>query len=137
MKTQKTQIASVLLLLVASRTVPAPADGEREVFLGLPTVKYEVSVDESQRTKLSSADSTKNAVRIVKIGDEYIWKTRENRKLIYSYAGYGDFHYFIDSQGGGYVKVARTLGGKVTFLEHVGLGMITITYFGSAQLFTP
>ena len=94
-------------------------------------------MDESHRTKLTSADSTNNAVRIVKIGDDYIWRTRENRKLVYSYPGYGDFHYFIDPIGGGYVKIARTPAGNVTFLEHVGLGMVTITYYGSAQSFTP
>lgn len=132
----KTQIAR-LLLLAGLCAIPVSAVDEREVFFGLPTTKYEVSVDESQRNKLTSDDSTKNAVRIVKIGDDYIWKTRENRKLIYSYAGHGDFHYFIDPQGNGYVKIARTPTGRVTFLEHVGLGMVTITYFGSAQSFTP
>jgi hypothetical protein len=132
----KTQIATVFILAGLCAGL-APAADEREVFFGLPTVKYQVSVDDSQRTKLTSADSTKNAVRIVKIGDEYIWKARENRKLIYSYPGYGDFHYFIDPHGGGYVKIARTPDGKVTFLEYVGLGMVTITYFGSAQSFTP
>ena len=132
----KTQIATLLLLATLCIGL-APAADEREVFFGLPTTKYQVSVDESQRTKLTTADSTKNAVRIVKVGDDYIWKTRENRKLIYSYPGYGDFHYFIDPQGSGYMKIARTPAGKVTFLEHVGLGMVTITYFGSAQSFTP
>ncbi len=132
----KTQIVTIFLL-VGLCVGSAHAAEEREVFFALPTVKYEVSVDDSKRTKLSSADSTKNAVRIAKIGAEYIWKTRENRKLIYSYAGYGDFHYFIDPKGGGYVKVERTPDGKVTFLEHVGIGMVTITYFGSAQSFTP
>ena len=132
----KTQIATLFLLATLCVGL-APAVDEREVFFGFPTIKYQVSVDESQRTKLTTADSTKNAVRIVKVGDDYIWKTRENRKLVYSYPGYGDFHYFIDTQGGGYVKIARTPAGKVTFLEHVGLGMVTITYFGSAQSFTP
>ena len=90
-----TQIA-ILLLLAGLYAVPVSAADEREVFFGLPTTKYEVSVEGSQRNKLTSDDSTKNAVRIVKIGDDYIWKTQENRKLIYSYAGHGDFHYFID-----------------------------------------
>jgi len=132
----KTQIATVLLL-AGLCAIPARAADEREVFFGLPTIKYQVSVDESHRTKLTSADSTNNAVRIVKIGDDYIWRTRENRKLVCSYPGYGDFHYFIDPIGGGYVKIARTPAGNVTFLEHVGLGMVTITYYGSAQSFTP
>lgn len=132
----KTQFAT-LLLLAGLCVIPVSAADEREVFFGLPTTKYEVSVDDSQRNKLTSDDSTKNAVRIVKIGDDYIWKTRENRKLIYSYAGYGDFHYFIDPMSNGYVKIARTPTGKVMFLEHIGLGMVTITYFGSAQSFTP
>jgi hypothetical protein len=132
----KTQIAT-LLLLAGLCVIPVSAADEREVFFGLPTTKYEVSVDDSQRNKLTSDDSTKNAVRIVKIGDDYIWKSRENRKLIYSYAGYGDFHYFIDPMSNGYVKIARTPTGKVMFLEHIGLGMVTFTYFGSAQSFTP
>jgi hypothetical protein len=117
--------------------LPAHAADEREVFFGLPTVKYQVSVDKSERANINKADSVNNAVRIVKIGDEYIWKTRNNCKLVYSYAGYGDFHYLVDPKGSGYVKIARAPGGKITFLEHVQIGMVTITYYGSAQSFKP
>jgi hypothetical protein len=138
MKKQIFGVQIIFVILVAIFVeLPAHAADEREVFFGLPTVKYQVSVDQSERANINKADSVNNAVRIVKIGDEYIWKTRDNRKLVYSYAGQGDFHYLVDPKGGGYVKIAQAPGGKITFLEHVQLGMVTITYYGTAQSFTP
>ena len=117
----KTQIAAVLFFF-AWFMVPTVAAAEREVFFALPTIKYEVSADNSRRTKLSSMDSSKNAIRIAKIGDDYVWKTRENRKLIYSYDGFGEFHYFIDPKGGGYVKIERTPSGKTHSWSMSALG---------------
>jgi hypothetical protein len=129
----------ILMMLVLSHLVAIPvlSAEERDIFYGIPTVKYEISIDGNQETKLSSAESLKNEVRIVKIGQDYVWKSRGNRKLIYTYAGHGDFHYFIDPKSGGYVKINMPSSGKVAFFEHISLGLATVTYYGNSEVFNP
>ena len=124
-----------VVLTIALFAVSAFASDEREVLVGLPSVQYRVEVDDCDRTRMNDEDSVKNAVRIVKIGDEYIWTTREGRQLIHVVTGIT--HYFIDPSGGGYVKVMPKPSGGYSFLEHVGLGMATFTYFGSSDEFSP
>lgn len=136
---EKFKKMKILKMFVLSHLVAIPvlATEERDIFYGIPTIKYEVSIDGNQKTKLSSAESLKNEVRIVKIGDDYLWKSRGNRKLIYSYTGKGDFHYFIDPTGGGYVKISMPPSGKVAFFEHISLGLATVTYYGNSEVFNP
>lgn len=45
--------------------------------------------------------------------------------------------FFIDPRGGGYVKIEQGLDGEIKFLEHVGIGLTTFTYFGQAKSFAP
>ena len=127
----------MMLVLSHLVTISVISAEERDIFYGLPTIKYEVSIDGNQETKLSSAESLKNEVRIVKIGQDYVWKSRGNRKLIYSYSGHGDFHYFIDPTNGGYVKINVLSSGKVAFYEHISLGLATVTYYGNSEVFNP
>lgn len=127
----------MMLVLSNLVTISVLSASERDIFYGIPTIKYEVSIDRNQQTKLNSAESLKNEVRIVKIGDDYVWKSRGNRKLIYSYTGQGDFHYFIDPTGGGYVKISMPSSGKVAFFEHISLGLATFTYYGNSEVFNP
>ena len=106
-----------------------------DVIKAEPTAKYQVSSEEASKIRLSKSESEKNTVWIVKKSGEYYWKSRENRKL--NHVSGGLYHYFIDPQGGGYVKVEQGFDGKVEFLEHVGVGMTTFTYFGKAKSFIP
>jgi hypothetical protein len=136
---EKFKKMKILIMLLLSHLVAIPVlyAVERDIFYGIPTVKYEISIDGNQETKLSSAESLKNEVRIVKIGQDYEWKSRGNRKLIYTYAGHGDFHYFIDPTGGGYVKINMPSSGKIAFFEHISLGLATVTYYGNSVVFNP
>jgi hypothetical protein len=68
-----------------------------------PTVKVESSKDSTERYQLSNTDQEKYRVRIIKDGERYLWASRENRELVHQLSG--AFHLFVDSRGGGYVKV--------------------------------
>jgi hypothetical protein len=108
---------------------------ETEIFVGVPTVKYDVSVNDYKQTKLTPSQAADNAVRISKVGNDYFWKSRDNRPLVYSQSG--DFSLFVEPGGAGYVKITKAPTGEITFLEHVSLGLMTITYYGAAESFEP
>ena len=110
---------------------------EIPVFSGQPTVQYQVDIKTSQKTRLSPDDTARNVLVIVKIGEDYIWKTRGNRRVIHIVPEAGDAHYFIDPEGGGYVKIMVKPDGTFAYLEQVGLEMTSFIYFGSAKMFTP
>jgi hypothetical protein len=124
--------AFILGALIASA---APV--ESDVLSGKPSVKYETTLQESERRTLGAKEIEQNALRIVKIGPEYICRSRENRALIYTYPGYGAFHYFVDPQSGLVIKVCRPPDGKITYVEQLSLGLVTLTYFGVARDFRP
>jgi len=78
---------------------------------------------------------------IVKRGNSYYWASREMKPLIRTVSG--AFHYFTDPNGGGYIKVVdrRLLMEKKNprylYMEQLTLWMQTITYWGTADAFSP
>ncbi len=101
----------------------------------------EGSTDET----LTEAQKNEFRLLITKLGDEYIWASREQRQLIHYESGV--FHYFVNPQGGGYIKVydQNTLPDsmrdptkpRIVYLEHLSLWLQTTTYWGSAEAFEP
>ncbi|MEZ5274955.1 MAG: hypothetical protein R3F07_01085 [Opitutaceae bacterium] len=132
----RTSIATAVICacLVASAAL---GDEEIPVFSGQPSVQYQVDVKTSQRTRLSPDDTARNVLVIVKIGEDYFWKTRGNRRVIHIIPEAGDAHFFIDPDGGGYVKIMTRPDGTFAYLEQVGLEMTSFIYFGSSRTFTP
>ena len=79
------------------------------------------------------------------------WASRDNRELIYTKSGF--FHIFLDPRGSGYVKIAdasafsEKLGANVyteklgtniyMYYEHLSAGLDTLTYWGTAESFSP
>lgn len=132
----KAPIAATFLITCLFAGAASGID-EAVVFSGQPTVQYQVDINKSQRTRLSPDDSTRNVLVIVKIGEDYVWKTRGNRRMIHIIPEAGDAHYFIDPEGGGYVKIMARPDGTYIYLEQVGMDMTSFIYFGSARTFTP
>ncbi len=107
-----------------------------------PTVKVESNAASTQRFQLSDAEQEEFRVVITIRDGRYYWISREGRELIHHRSGV--FHYFIDPTGGGYVKVfdtglvpesLRDPGPRFQYLEHVTLGLETITYWGASDDF--
>ena len=124
-----------LFIILVGINLEALAEEEIDVIKSKPATKFQLSSEEYLKTQLNSSESAKNLVWIVKRNGHYFWKSREDRKL--DHVAGGLYHYFIDPKGGGYVKVEHGLDGKIEFLEHVGIGMTTLTYFGKAAVFNP
>ena len=123
------------LVVLVGINIQALSEDEVDVIKAHPTTKFQVSSEESIKTKLNSSESVKSIVWIIKKNGEYFWKSRENRKLDHVVSGI--YHFFIDPRGGGYVKIEQGLDGEIKFLEHVGIGLTTFTYFGQAKSFAP
>ncbi len=126
----------VVVLWFASPATP------QEVLSVRPTVKVESNAASTQRFQLSDAEQEEFRVVITTRDGRYYWISREGRELIHHRSGV--FHYFIDPTGGGYVKVVdtgllpeslRDPGPRVQYLEHVTLGLHTITYWGASEDF--
>ena len=133
----------VILVALGMASCAAIADDE-SVFYGVPSVRIDSSSDYTSRRVLSESERDKNAVHIVKVDDSYVWVTREGRALVHSRSGAYDK--FIDPRGGGYVKIfnpeslpGSTHEGQTMFwyMEHVHLGLSTITYWGKSEAFDP
>jgi hypothetical protein len=123
------------LAVLVGVNIQALSEDEVDFIKAQPTTKFQVSSEESVKTKLNPSESAKSIVWIVKKNGEYFWKSRENQKLDHVVGGM--YHKFTDPQGGGYVKIEQGLDGEIKFLEHVGIGLTTFTYFGDVKSFNP
>ncbi len=77
---------------------------------------------------------------ITKIEDQYYWTTRENLELIPTRSG--AYITFVATNGAGYIKIIDpeikndpTSGewGPYDYMEHLLLGLSTVTYFGKSK----
>ncbi len=133
---------SILLpLLATSFTLVRVSGAEEIVISGRPLTKVESSDENTVRFNLTREQQSEYGLVILKRGNSYFWASREMKPLIHSVSG--AFHYFSDPSGGGYIKVvdqrSLTEGGKPRFLymKHLTLWMKTLTYWGTAEEFSP
>ena len=131
-------IVPLALLLAA----PLAAQAESTVALyGSPLVKIESGQDGTELVSMSPSQRQEFHVGIVKRDGRYFWSTREDRELLHTQSG--AYHLFIDPLGGGYVKVEVTSlllpdsDTPIRYIEHLSLGLATLTYWGTAEAFAP
>lgn len=120
------------------------AEAEEVVFNALPTSKVSSEAQETSRELLNESKRHEFRLLITKNGNEYLWVSRENRPLVHSISG--AFHMFADPRGSGYIKIfdssfipesVRSPGPRYTYMEHLHMHLGTITYWGSAESFSP
>lgn len=124
----------VFVLLFLSFFSVRPAAAKTLILSGAPDIQTKSTVEESVRIEMDSVKKKNHRVIIIKDGEEYIWESRERRKLIRS--THGPFILFIDPTGGGYIKVAPSEG-KMIYMEHLSQGLNTFTYWGVVEHFEP
>ena len=124
-----------MFLLVSVGAHPQP-----DVILdGLPQIRIsEYGVDREVEI-VSPADAEELGCLVQRVGDQYYWVTRENTEL-HRFEN-GAFVTFVAGDGSGYIRMidpaARTAfdglsrsEGDFDYVEHVLLGLTTITYYG-------
>lgn len=115
---------------------------EKIVFTGIPEVK----ISEAATSRIPETLSGKKAIEykctITKIDDRYYWTTRKNIELIA--IEFGAYITFVASNGSGYVRIIAPemkeivaaideVGGKYDYIEHLLLGLRTISYYGKSK----
>lgn len=121
----------VSLLALASQLLAQP------VLVGVPDTRVSASPDQSAEQVLDEVARSQNVVVIERCGGDFCWATRGDDLMVRRTSGIYDI--YVSVGGAGYVKVQNPIGedDPVLFLEHVHLGLSTITYFGVASAYNP
>ena len=120
----------ISILLYAISNIYCYAD--EIVFQGTPFTRGRGSVEKSYNEPLSTEKQKEYELVIVKEDDNYIWRSRDNKVLRHHKSGV--FDYFIQPEGSGYIKIMQNEEGYA-YIEHVHLGLDTITYWGVSDEF--
>lgn len=113
------------------------------VFKGLPTMKISEGGVERSPEAVPRATAVNLTCVISKIGDDYYWASRENTPLVAIESG-GAYTTFVAVNGAGYVRVLKPEFKKAAsmatetdraydYIEHLLLGLRTVTYYGVRQ----
>ena len=139
-----------IVMLLITILITATSLEARVVLNGTPDTRATADEESVRREVLTPELRADSHVIIIWDGESYRWATRENRVLIHNNSG-GPFHYFIDPQGGGWIKVMDCRAtnrqylemvidcrANVQYLENVSSFFLsTITYWGTASEFNP
>ena len=146
MKTIGIAIVSFLILGVTPNTQPQQS---KIILMALPTVRVVTNgMDDKGKPKLcieeelSPKDMVNNAIEIIKIGNRYFWKTRQNTEMVKTISGI--YIQFTAKKGVGYVKFVHPsfevqMGIKkddLKITEHVHHGITGINYYGKSFTYT-
>lgn len=116
--------------------VPTLCFSQQEIVVlnGTPLNQCSSSIEGSQNIQLNEGQQAESRLLITKKGDKYFWSTRQNRELTKHQSGI--YTIFLEKNGAGYIKVLKNED-KVLYMEHMGIGLQTITYWGAADSFIP
>ncbi len=137
------KVCLLIMLLVVFWVIQGYAqENEEVVFSGIPVVKISEGgasrvVEDLKGAKASEAECT-----IAKIGDKYLWKTRDNLELFLVQSG--AFITFVATNGSGYVRIipsdlkkAASLMDetekKYDYVEHLLIGLRSVSYYGKSR----
>jgi hypothetical protein len=137
-------VAGRLVLVLATivfHTTPAAAQATT-VFKGLPSVRIIESGTGALPETLSREKAGNLECVISKIGEDYYWASRENKRMVRVEGP--TFITFVAVEGQGYVKIikpdmkdaAALLGEaeqKFDYVEHLLTGLQSITYYGTKR----
>lgn len=135
----------LLALLFLAIAVPVFAN-ELIVFTGVPEIKISEGGISRVPENLTKDKAIKFKCTITQIDDKYYWTSRENIELVTITSG--AFITFWAINGSGYVRIVspemkeevRKIGAmtgdpeeKYDYVEHVLLGLKSVTYYGKAK----
>ncbi len=137
----KREILLVLLLGCSFAQVYGQENGEI-IFSGVPVKKISEGGTNRIVEDLKGEKALAVKCAITKIGDKYLWQTRNNVELILIQSG--AFLTFVATSGAGYVRIippnlknaAAVLDEtekKFDYLEHMLIGLKSVTYYGKSK----
>ena len=136
----------IILMLVLTLSASSLFAGELIIFSGIPEIKISEGGLSRIPEKINKEKAMGYKCTISKIGDKYLWTTRENTELIP--VENGAYITFLAVNGSGYVRiikpskkdVVKQMGAmtgdpeeKFDYVEHLLLGLKSITYYGISK----
>ena len=118
-----------VVLLVASSLAAHATSAQR--FVGTPQLRVTAGPEALARDRLKPEEAEEERLVLEKRGDQWVWRSRDGQPVDHTEGA--AYHYF-EGSGGGYVKIERATG---IYLEHMSVGMASITYWGVVAGFTP
>ena len=97
---------------------------------GIPTVRIDSAQAGATRRLLSGAEASKDRLTVTVVNGQFYWTSRGNRPLRLSSSG--DFTY-LSSEPGQYIRLTR-LNDKISYVEHVDLGLGSVTWWGELRI---
>lgn len=131
----------LVLAAIVFQTTPAAAQARTE-FKGLPSVRIIEGGTGALPETLTREKAVNLECVISKIGENYYWASRENKRLVRVEGP--AFITFVAVEGQGYVKIIKSgmkeaaalLGEaeqKFDYVEHILTGLQSITYYGAKR----
>ena len=136
---------TLMLVLILLNTSPLFA-GESIIFTGIPEIKISEGGLSRIPENINSEKALGYKCTISKLDDKYLWTTRENTELIPVESG--SYITFLAVNGSGYIRVIKpdmkdvvkqmgAMAGdpeeKFDYVEHLLLGLKSITYYGTSK----
>jgi hypothetical protein len=137
----------IIFLALIFLTVASPLFAKEEIiFTGIPEIKISEGGTSRVPETLSKSRAMEYKCTITRIDEKYYWTTRENVELIP--ISRGAFITFWAVEGQGYVRVVKpemketvkkigAMAGdpeeKFDYVEHLLLGLKTVTYYGKSK----
>ena len=111
-------------------------------FYGTPKLKISESGLDRVVERIDASNAPSVACEIREIDGKYYWATRGGKQLVKIESG--AFEIYVDATGGGYIKVVKPeLKNSVAamsntekqfdYIEHLTLGLRTVTYWGNKR----
>ena len=127
-------LLSMLILSLASYA-------QEVEFEGIPSKRVQSNFNERIATELTGVERKEYSVQVIRDGDRYFWASRENIPLVKVESGI--YITYVATNGSGYIKTLNPTArkvfiespqneqiGQITYIEHLLLGLESITYYG-------
>jgi hypothetical protein len=99
---------------------------------GRPLVVTRSEAGETERTVLAPEQAKEQRLLVTVVDGRFYWASRQNRPLTMTTSG---AFTLLDSGVGSYVKFT-SVDGRILYIEHVNVGMNTLTYWGVLEVVT-
>ena len=97
---------------------------------GIPTVRIDSAQAGATRRLLSGAEASKDRLTVTVVNGQFYWTSRGNRPLRLSSSG---VFTYLSSEPGQYIRLTR-LNDKISYVEHVDLGLGSVTWWGELRI---
>jgi hypothetical protein len=97
---------------------------------GIPTVRLDSAQAGATRRHLSGTEASKDRLTVTVVNGQFYWTSRGNSPLRLSSSG---VFTYLSSEPGQYIRLTR-LNDKISYVEHVDLGLGSVTWWGELRI---